>query len=272
MSFNQRLRKVCREKNSYLAIGLDPDMDLLPGFLMDFESPILEFNKSIINATSDLVCAYKLNTAFYEIYGVQGWRVLRKTLELIPEDTLAIIDGKRGDVGHSSEKYARALFGDLAADAATVNPYLGRDALEPFIRDPNKGAFVLCLTSNPGAKDFQYRPIEGEPLFIHVARKAREWNVNQNIGLVVGATYAEEIHRVREQAPDLPFLIPGVGAQGGDLHQAVRGAADEQGEGFLISVSRGILYVADDVEFAQASRKAAKKYRDQINEIRTNKS
>jgi len=268
MTFNERLREISRRKNTYLAIGLDPDMSRLPGFLMDFESPLLEFNKSIINATSDLVCAYKLNTAFYEHFGVQGWRVLRKTIELIPEDTLTIIDGKRGDIGNSSEKYARAAFAELGGDAVTVNPYMGHDSVAPFLRDKAKGAFVLCLTTNPGAEDFQYLDVGDRKLFAYVAQKAVEWNTQGNVGLVVGATRSEQFHTLREIAPDLPFLVPGIGAQGGDLEQAVRGAIDHHGGGFIISVSRSILYVSEDLEFAQASRKKAQEFRDQINRIR----
>ena len=268
MTFNERLRQTCRRKNSYLAIGLDPDMDRLPGFLMDFESPLLEFNKSIINATSDLVCAYKLNTAFYEHFGVQGWRALRKTIELIPEDTLTIIDGKRGDIGNSSEKYARMAFAELNGDAATVNPYMGYDSVEPFLQEESRGAFILCLTTNPGAEDFQYLKMGDRTLFEHVAQRAVAWNRKGNVGLVVGATRSDEFRAIRTIAPELPFLVPGVGAQGGDLERAVLGAADKNGEGFVISVSRGILYVSDDLDFAQASREKTEEFRDRINKIR----
>lgn len=265
MNFSERLQEVCEKKNSHLVIGLDPDMDRLPAFLMDFESPFLEFNKSIIHATSDIVCAYKINTAFYEMYGVQGWRAIRKTVEIVPDDTLVILDGKRADVPHSSQKYAEALFRELRADAVTVNPYLGHDAVEPFLARKEQGAFLLCLTSNPGAQDFQLLRVGEHFLFELVAQKATRWNRNGNLGLVVGATQAGYISRVREAAPDLWFLLPGVGAQGGSLEQSVREALRKDGSGFLITVSRSVLYASDDMDFAEAARKVALDYRNRIN-------
>jgi orotidine-5'-phosphate decarboxylase len=268
MKFNERLLDIWRKKDSLLAIGLDADLEKLPPFLMDFESPITEFNKSIINATSDLVCAYKINTAFYEQFGIQGCRSMRKTIELIPDDVLIILDGKRADVKHSSEKYAKALFREYKADAVTVNPYLGYDSVAPFFEDETKGVFLLCLTSNPGARDFQYLQTDKGYLFERVAEKAAEWNINNNIGLVVGGTQAEELKKIREIAPDLPILLPGIGAQGGDLERSLQLGCNDLGEGILVTVSRSVLYASDDLEFAGKSRDVAQEMRDEINKIR----
>ena len=268
MTFNDRLRAICQKKNSHLSVGLDVDLDRIPGFLLDFEAPILEFNKSIINATSDVAAAYKLNTAFYEAYSVQGWRSLKKTLDLIPEDVLKIADAKRGDVAHSSEKYRDAFFKELNFDAVTLNPLLGYDSVAPFLEDETRGVFLLCLTSNEGARDFQFFSDGKQTLFEKIAEKAVEWNQNKNVGLVVGATKAEYLRRVRAIAPDLPILLPGVGAQGGDLEASVTGAQDAQGGGFLVNSSRGILYDADNFEFAQTARKKAVALRDAINEAK----
>ncbi|MEE9169084.1 MAG: orotidine-5'-phosphate decarboxylase [bacterium] len=267
MRFNERLRTICLEKGSLLAIGLDPDVDKIPAFLNEFESPVLEFNKSIINATSDLVCAYKLNLAFYEQFGISGWRSLKKTIELIPDDVLVILDGKRADIGNTSEKYARSMFDELNSDAVTVNPYMGSDSIAPFIRDESKGAFVLCLTSNPGARDFQFLPVDGQYLFEKIAQKAIEWNKQDNVGLVVGATQAQNMKQVRRIAPNLPFLIPGVGAQGGDLETAVAAGRDNEGAGMVIPLSRTILYKSSDTDFASRSREAALGIRDKINRL-----
>jgi len=271
MKFNDRLRAVCREKNSLLTIGLDADLEKLPPFLMDFESPILEFNKSIINATNDVVCAYKINTAFYEQFGIAGFRSMKKTIELISGDTLLIVDGKRGDIRHTSEKYAKALFHELRADAVTVNPYLGYDSVAPFLEDEAKGVFLLCLTSNPGAADFQYLTVDDKYLFEKVAEKAENWNRNGNVGLVVGGTHADDLPRIRAIAPDLPILLPGIGTQGGDLKKSLSLGCDKKGESLLVTVSRSILYASEDLNFASLSRDVAIKMRDEINRVRGSK-
>jgi len=268
MTFNERLRVLSEQKNSFLSIGLDVDMDRIPGFLLDFEAPILEFNKSIIHATSDVATAYKFNMAFYEAYSVQGWRSLKKTLDIIPDSAIKIADGKRGDVAHSSQKYRDAFFKELSFDAVTLNPYMGYDAIAPFLEDETKGVFILCLTSNESAGDFQFFSDGKNYLFEKIAEKAVEWNTNGNCGLVVGATKAKHLKKIREIAPDLPLLIPGVGTQGGDLKLSVENAMDSQNGGFLINSSRGILYHSDDFDFAQKSRAAAEKLRDDINTYR----
>lgn len=269
MTFKARLENIFASTDSLLAVGLDPDLDKIPAFIKDFESPIVEFNKSIINATSDLVCAYKMNLAFYEQFGPSGWKSLKKTISLIPENVLILLDGKRADIANTSRMYAKAQFEELKSDAITVNPYMGHDSLAPFLQDSEKGAFVLCLTSNPGASDFQFLETNGQYLFEAVARKAVEWNKNENVGLVVGATHAEYISRIRQIAPGIPLLIPGVGAQGGDLVKAVTSGLDKDGAGIIIPASRKLLYVSDDFDFASKSRNAAMELRDQINQIRS---
>jgi orotidine-5'-phosphate decarboxylase len=199
---------------------------------------------------------------------VQGWRSLKKTLDLIPDDVIKIADAKRGDVPHSAEKYRDAFFKELPFDAVTLNPLLGYDAVAPFLEDETRGVFLLCLTSNEGAADFQFFSDGKRALFERIAEKAVAWNKNGNVGLVVGATKADYLERVRAIAPDLPILIPGVGAQGGDLRASVQAAQDASGGGFLVNSSRGILYDADNFEFAQTARKKAETLRDAINKAR----
>jgi orotidine-5'-phosphate decarboxylase len=262
MKFIDKLLNAGRNNKSWLCIGLDPDPELMP------EVDVLQFNKAIIEATSRLVCAYKPNLAFYESLGTEGLTILEKTIKHIPADIPVIGDAKRGDIGNTARAYARALFSILGFDAATVNPYLGFDSLEPFIDYPDKGVFILCRTSNKGATDFQDLRIDGLPLYEVVAQKAKEWNVQGNIGLVVGATYPEELKKIRSICPEVPLLIPGVGAQGGDLASAVACGVDARGEKAIINVSRQILYASKGKDFPQAARNAAEKIRNQINDYR----
>ena len=264
MRFTDKLLNISRKNNTLLCIGLDPDPELMPGV------DVLEFNKAIIEATNDLVCAYKPNLAFYEALGSEGLAILEKTVRYVPGDIPVIADAKRGDIGNTARAYARALFSIFGFDAATVNPYLGFDSIEPFINNQDKGVFILCRTSNPGATDFQNLCINGLPLYEVVAQKASEWNIHGNIGLVVGATYPEELKRVRSICPEMPLLIPGIGAQGGDLASAVRYGADARGRKAIISVSRQILYASQQEDFAQAARNAAREIRTQINNYRNN--
>ena len=264
MRFTDKLLNISRKNNTLLCIGLDPDPELMPGV------DVLEFNKAIIEATSDLVCAYKPNLAFYEALGSEGFAILEKTVRYVPGDTPVIADAKRGDIGNTARAYARALFSIFGFDAATVNPYLGFDSIEPFISNQDKGVFILCRTSNPGATDFQNLRTNGLPLYEVVAQKASEWNIYSNIGLVVGATYPEELRRVRSICPEMPLLIPGIGAQGGDLASAVLYGADAGGQKVIISVSRQILYASQQKDFAQAARNAAREIRTQINDYRNN--
>jgi orotidine-5'-phosphate decarboxylase len=262
MKFIDKLLGASRKNKSWLCIGLDPDPELMP------QVDVLQFNKAVIEATCDLVCAYKPNLAFYEALGTEGLAILEKTLKYIPSDIPVIGDAKRGDIGNTARAYAKALFSVLGFDAATVNPYLGFDSIEPFINYQDKGVFILCRTSNRGAADFQNLRTDGLPLYEAVARKAKEWNTFGNIGLVVGATYPEELKSVRLICPEIPLLIPGIGAQGGDLASAVGYGMDARGEKAIINVSRQILYASKERDFAQAARNVAEKLRNQINDYR----
>ena len=259
MSFTQRLRQIQKERNSFLCIGLDVDVDKIPPHLHSFENPALEFNRQIIEATHDLVCAYKPNLAFYEAMGERGITTLRETLKLIPKSVLTIGDGKRGDIGNTSERYAKSLFDDYGFDSVTVNPFMGFDSIEPFMRNPEKGVFILALTSNAGSKDFQRLRVGSKPLYEKVVRQAKKWNTKQNIGLVIGAAHSKELQRVRKIVPDMPILIPGVGKQGGDLRSAIQYGCNKRGELAVINVSRSIIYASSGKDFADAARREANK-------------
>jgi orotidine-5'-phosphate decarboxylase len=269
MNFIEKLLKASRKNNSLLCIGLDPDAQLMP----DVE--VAEFNRQIIEATKELVCAYKPNLAFYEALGIDGLIALEKTLRHIPDDIPVIADAKRGDIGNTARKYAHALFEIFGFDAATVNPYLGHDSLEPFMDYRDKGIFILCSTSNAGAADFQQFRChsdvgeEGLPLFELVAMKAAEWNVHRNIGLVVGATQPRSLSRIRRLCPDMPLLIPGIGAQGGELASAVQYGSDANGEKAIITCSRQVLYASKGKDFPSAARLVATKLREEMNQQRS---
>ena len=264
MNFIDKLVNAARKNSSLLCVGLDPAPEQMPD-----KVGILEFNKAIIDATSDLVCAYKPNLAFYEALGIDGLDALKHTVEYIPDDIPVIGDAKRGDIGNTAKAYARAIFSYFDFDATTVNPYLGFDSIEPFIQYTDKGIFILCRTSNAGALDFQSLSCEAEsthhPLYEIVALKASQWNTNGNIGLVVGATYPEELRLIRQNHPDMPILIPGIGAQGGDLATVVRYGVNSKGEKAIINSSRQIIYASRESDFAQAARRVASELREQIN-------
>ena len=266
MNFLEKLQNAARKNHSLVCVGLDPDLKLMPE-----KVSVSDFNKEIIEATADLVCAYKPNLAFYEALGDPGMKALEDTLKYIPGDIPVIADAKRADIGNTSKAYATALFDLLGFDAATVNPYLGFDAVEPFIQYREKGTFILCRTSNAGARDFQsltcQTPAGLRPLFEIVADKAEEWNIFGNIGLVVGATYPEELKLLREKHPDMPFLIPGIGAQGGDLASTIRNGVSRTKDRVIINSSRQILYASKGRDFDQAARNAALVLRDGINRL-----
>ena len=264
MRFTEKLLNASRKNNSLVCVGLDTDLQKIPRHLLKREDPTLAFNQKIIDSTSDLVCAYKPNMAFYEAQGSRGWESLKKTCESIPEEIPVIIDAKRGDIGNTARMYAKAVFEELKGDAVTVNPYMGEDAVSPFLEHEVKCAFVLCLTSNKGARDFQLSK-EGKPLYEIVAEKVLSWNEKGNCGLVVGATHPEQLKRIREIATSLPFLIPGIGAQAGDVESTVKFGTDENGELAIINSSRGILYASHQEDFDQAARKEAQRLRDSIN-------
>jgi len=264
VNFNEKLLTASQKNKGLLCIGLDPDPELMPS-----QIKVFEFNKAIIEATSDLVCAYKLNLAFYEALGDEGLGALKGTIKYIPDDIPIIGDAKRGDIGNTAKAYAKAIFTNLGFDATTVNPYLGFDSIEPFIEYTDKGVFILCRTSNAGAVDFQSLRCETQlgsrPLFELVALKASQWNTHGNIGLVIGATYPEELRLIRQAHPDMPLLIPGIGAQGGDIALAVRYGVDAQGERAILNSSRQIIYASREKDFAPAARRAASSLREQIN-------
>lgn len=258
MKFVEQLDKTVEKNKSLLCVGLDIDLGRIPQKFLNSDDPIFSFNQEIIGATKDLVCAYKPNIAFYEMYGLYGLSSLIKTIEFIHAETSVpiILDAKRGDVGHSSSAYAKAIFQSFKADATTVNPYMGHDSVQPFLDYQEKGVFILCLTSNIGFKDFQIVGAE-EPLYISVAKHVKEWNHYGNCGLVVGATKPEELREISKIADEMPILIPGVGAQGGDLEASVKFG----GKRPIINVSRSVLYSADP-------KSEAKRMRDEINRYR----
>ncbi len=268
MLFIEKLRRIQRTNDSLLCIGLDPDVRKLPRSLRGEKNPQLAFNRRIIEATSDLVCAYKLNIAFYESTGERGYRTVHDTLTLIPRAVVSIGDGKRGDIGSTAEHQAMLLCADWKFDASTVSPYMGKDSVEPFIRRAEQGAFLLAVTSNEGSADFQHLRSGGKPLYEHVVLKAKEWNTKKNIGLVVGATRPAELKRIRSLVPDMPLLIPGIGAQKGDLRATIRYGCDAKGELAVINVGRSILYASGGADFAEAARSAALAMREEMNRIR----
>ena len=267
-SFGQKLAAAWQATNSLVCVGLDPEPKKFPDRFRDAPGGIFEFNKAIIDATRDLACAYKPQFAHYAAHAAENQ--LEHTIDYIKEtapNAIVILDSKRGDNGSTAEQYAHEAFDRYGADAVTVNPYLGRDSVEPFLKHADKGVIILCRTSNPGAKDLQDLKVgPGRKLFQHVAETvAKEWNGNGNCMLVVGATYPEELADIRARVGDLPFLVPGVGAQGGDVAKVMRAGKTAAGTGLVISSSRAILYASSGEDFAVAARKATLELRDSIN-------
>jgi orotidine-5'-phosphate decarboxylase len=269
-AFIDNLARSWERSNSLVCVGLDPEIERFPRHIAEQPSPIFQFNKAIIDATADLVCAYKPQFAHYAAYEAEDQ--LERTIEYIHRSypgIPVILDSKRGDVGNTAERYAIEAFERYGADAVTVNPYLGSDSLEPFLKHADKGVIILCRTSNPGARDLQDLEVSGRKLYQVVADlAAREWNSRGNCLLVVGATYPRELAEVREIVGAMPFLVPGVGAQGGDVAAAVSSGQTAAGTGLIISSSRGILYAGSDGDFGAAARSAAQTLRDQINASR----
>lgn len=261
MTFTERLRQIQQAKNSLLCIGLDPVIGKIPPHLQKTGDPIVAFNKHIIESTSDIVCAYKFNLAFYEAHGPAGIEALEESLELVPPGILTIGDGKRNDIGNSAERYAEMLFEGLEFDAVTVNPYMGTDSVEPFMRNPEKGAFILALTSNPGAKDFQKLKVGSLYLYQKVVQQAKKWNRFGNVGLVVGATQPRELANIRKRVPAMPILLPGIGAQGGDLKKSIDNGCTKKGDLLLINIGRAII-------FSERIRDSALEAYDMINTYR----
>jgi orotidine-5'-phosphate decarboxylase len=264
--FRERLREAWRRSGSLVCVGLDPDATKIPARFAKSAEPIFEFNREIIDATHDLVCAYKPQIAFYSAEGAE--LELEQTIAHIRQrapHAIVVLDAKRGDVGNTAVAYAREAFERYGADAVTVNAYTGEDGVRPFLVDPARAALVLCRTSNPGASDFQDLLVDGRPLYQHIAeRAARNWNQHGNLLLVVGATYPQEMAILRKSHPEIAFLVPGVGAQGGDLEAMLAAGLDAEKQGLIVSSSRAIVFAGDSA----AIRGAAKKLRDEINAFR----
>lgn len=266
MSFADKLSLAQTRNSSWLCVGLDPDPSRFPH---DLERPddILVFNRAIIDATQDLVCAYKPNLAFYLAHGTKGLDALSQTINSIPRNLVTVLDGKFGDIESSARGYARFAFDLLAVDAVTLSPFLGSDSLTPFVEYAERGVFILCHTSNPGAQDLQDRSVDSKPMYLQVAELAGNLHGKADVGLVVGATFPEQLKAIRENSPESIFLIPGVGAQGGGLAATARFGKSSGGIGPLINVSRSVLYASSGSDFAQQARSAASKLRDEINAL-----
>ncbi len=268
-TFAQRLDSACEASRSLVCVGLDPDPSMMP------VKEVAAFNRAIVDATHDLVCAYKPNLAFYEALGLDGWNALESTVKHIRDVAPGVIllgDAKRGDIGNTAAAYARGMFQYWGFDAVTINAYCGRDGVEPFLEYSDRGVFVLCRSSNPGAVDLQDLLVSSgvdsaRPLYQQVALQVGSWNQHGNAGLVLGATYPEQIKEVRALCPDMPFLIPGIGSQEGALEQAVRNGIAAQGRRILINSSRGIIYASRGDDFAESARKATADLQDAINAV-----
>ncbi|WP_339654469.1 orotidine-5'-phosphate decarboxylase [Flavobacterium frigidarium] len=256
-------------KKSFLAVGLDVDLDKIPPHLLQLENPIFEFNKAIIDATHDLCVAYKPNIAFFEAYGIKGWMALQKTINYINDnypDIFTIADAKRGDIGNTSSMYAKAFFEDLNFDSITVAPYMGKDSVEPFLAFENKHTIMLALTSNEGAFDFQTLEVNGKELYKQVLETSKSWKNSKNLMYVVGATKAEYFTEVRKIVPDSFLLVPGVGAQGGSLAEVCKYGMNDN-IGLLINSSRAIIYASKDTDFADKARAEALKMQKEMSGI-----
>jgi len=270
-----------KSKRSFLCIGLDTDLEKIPKHLLSYPDPVFEFNKQIIDATHDLCVAYKINTAFYEANGVKGWESLKKTFDYIPKDIFTIADAKRGDIGNTSAMYARAFFekekSGFDFDAVTVAPYMGEDSVTPFLQYKNKWVILLALTSNPGSENFQRltmhdsRNTTQKPIQIYeeVILRSQQWGDASNMMYVIGATHPEMFGHIRMLAPDHFFLVPGVGAQGGDLKTVVQNGMNKQC-GLLVNISRNIIYASNEKDFAGAAKKNALEFTSEMRELLQN--
>jgi len=272
MTFQQRLDAIIEKNNSLVCVGLDPVVEKLPKHLQDSENAFFSFNKSIVDLTHDLVCTYKPNSAFYEALGDGGVTQLKMTCDYIrqqyPEIPI-ILDAKRADIGSNNEGYVKYMYDYLQVDAVTLQPYLGREALKPFLEKIDKGAIILCRTYNPGAWEFQDLETNGEQLYKYVCKKVvNEWNTNNNCLLVVGATYPEELAEIRKIAGDMTFLVPGIGAQGGDIEKTVKAGKNSKNAGMIISSSRVIIFASNETDFAEKAKEKTQKLRDEINQYR----
>lgn len=270
MTFYEKIAAAWTKNNSLVCVGLDPDFNKLPECVKGGKNPLFDFNKAIIDATKDYVCAYKPQAAYYA--GQDRDEDLKMTMDYLAEnapDIPVILDVKRGDIGSTAEMYAKEAFERYHADAVTVNPYMGFDTLKPFLDHADKGVIILCRTSNPNSGDLQNLVSDGYMLYEHVAMLVRDrWNYNKNAALVIGATYPEELKKIRTLCPELPFLVPGVGAQGGDVQKVIANGATADKTGLIINSSRGIIYASKGEDFAEKAGAAAKELRDLINSYR----
>ena len=265
MNKSQLLEQI-KQKQSFLCVGLDTDINKIPQELLAMEDPIFEFNKQIINETAKYAVAYKPNTAFYEVYGTKGWMSLERTIQYIHNnfpEIFVIADAKRGDIGNTSANYAKAFFNTLKADALTVAPYMGKDSVEPFLNFEDKWVVLLALTSNAGSKDFQYLSVGDKMLHQQVLQTATTWADSEKMMFVVGATHPEELGEIRKMLPDYFFLVPGVGAQGGDLQAVAKNGLNNEC-GLLVNSSRGIIYASNGSDFAIRAGEKAKELQEQM--------
>jgi len=265
----QALIDQIKQKKSFLCIGLDVDLNKIPAHLLKTADPIFEFNKAIIDATHQLCVAYKPNTAFYEAYGIKGWKSLEKTINYLNDkypEIYTIADAKRGDIGNTSSMYAKAFFEDLAFDSVTVAPYMGKDSIEPFLTFKDKHTILLALTSNEGAFDFQTKKINGKEVYKEVLETSKNWKNSENLMYVVGATKAEYFKEIRNIVPTSFLLVPGVGAQGGNLQDVCKYGLNDN-VGLLINSSRGIIYASNGLDFAEKAATKAKELQNEMAEI-----
>jgi orotidine-5'-phosphate decarboxylase len=259
----EELIEQIQKKNSFLCVGLDTDITKIPAHLLQEEDPIFAFNKAIIDATKEFCVSYKINTAFYESYGIKGWQAFEKTIQYIPKDIFIIADAKRGDIGNTSTQYAKAFFEAMPCDAITVAPYMGKDSVAPFLEFEGKWTIVLGLTSNDGARDFQLIKLDSSYLYEHVLNTVAEWGTEENMMFVIGATQAIELTNVRKIIPEHFLLIPGVGAQGGSLQDVYRFGKNKNC-GLLVNLSRAIIYADNTENFANAAATEAKKWQQEM--------
>ena len=257
------LFNLIQKQSSFLCVGLDTDLFRIPKHLHQFDDPIFEFNKRIIDATKDLCVAYKPNIAFYESLGSKGWQSLERTIAYIPNSHFTIADAKRGDIGNTSKMYARAFFDSMEFDSITVAPYMGEDSVKPFLAFEDKWVILLGLTSNKGSQDFQFFENESGPLYKEVLRKSQEWGTTNNMMYVIGATHPEKFEEIRSIIPDHFLLVPGIGAQGGDLKAVAKYGMNDQC-GILVNSSRGIIYASEGEDFAEVARAKAESLQKQM--------
>ncbi|HUM52634.1 MAG TPA: orotidine-5'-phosphate decarboxylase [Chitinophagales bacterium] len=255
MTRKQLIQQI-KKKKSYLCVGLDTDISKIPQHLLKYKNPILEFNKQIIDATHDICVAYKPNIAFYEMYGAKGWETLEKTVNHIPETIFKIADAKRGDIGNTSNMYAKAFLENMNFDSITIAPYMGEDSIKPFLEIKNKWVIILGLTSNKGAQDFQFLKTNKKPLFQNVIEKCMQYGTSENTMFVIGATKEEYFEDIRKFCPDHFFLVPGVGAQGGDLQKLSKFGMNKDC-GLLVNATRSIIYASNGKDFAEKAREEA---------------